>query len=143
MVQHSTFTLTAERETVTQILQWVHSIIGKKRLFPQEKRKIELALEEAIVNVLEHAYDEKGGGLDITIEDERPGEVGFVLKYGGPEFDPLSYTARIQAESRVGEEQGGGLGVLLMCRAMDHLEYAREGGMNVLTLTKILRKPNK
>ncbi len=142
MVKKASFTLSSKIEEVQDILKWVHSQVDEKKLFPQEIRKIELAMEEAVVNVIEHSYEGKGGEFDIAIHDEKPGELVFVLKDSGPPFDPLAYTEMIQSENLVGEEERGGLGVLLMCRAMDHVHYQREGTQNILTLTKKLRPHN-
>ena len=139
MVKKASFTLTSKVEQVKEILGWVHSQVDEKSLFPQEIRKIELALEEAIVNVIEHSYNKPGGEIDITLLDEKPGELIFIIKDAGPPFDPLAYTEMIQAENLVGDEERGGLGVLLMCRAMDRVNYQREDNHNVLTLTKKIR----
>ena len=139
-VKQASFTLSSKLEKVKEILNWVHSQMDVDKVSPQEVRKIELAMEEAVVNVLEHSYEGKGGDLDITVHDEKPGELVFVLKDLGPPFDPLAYTEMIQSENLVGAEERGGLGVLLMCRAMDHVHYQREGAQNVLTLTKKLSK---
>lgn len=140
MEKKASFTLSSKIEDVQEILKWLRTQLGEKRLSPQEMRKIELSLEEAAVNVIEHSYEKKGGVLDISIHDEKPGEVVLVIKDTGPPFDPLAYTEMIQAENLVGAEGRGGLGVLLMCRAMDHVHYLREGSHNVLTLTKKLRR---
>ena len=139
MVKKASFTLSSKVEQVQEIIRWVHSQVDERKLFPQEIRKIELAMEEAVVNVIEHSYKGKGGEIDIILHDEKPDELVLIIKDMGPPFDPLAYMEMIQAENRVGAEERGGLGVLLMCRAMDHVHYQREGARNILTLTKKLR----
>lgn len=140
MLKKATFTLSTNIEQVKEILRWVHSLVDEKKLFPQEIKKIELAIEEAVANVIEHSYKRKGGNIDITLQDDKPDELVFIIKDAGPPFDPLVYTEMIQSENLVGAEERGGLGVLLMCRSMDHVHYQREGAYNILTLTLKLRR---
>ena len=134
------FSLTSELKQLSEILLWATEQLASKKLYPQELRKIELSLEEAVVNVIEHSYEGKGGELEISCHMDGPDEVVFVIKDSGPPFNPLAFSEKIQTEHLIGDEKRGGLGVILMCRAMDYVHYQRQGDYNVLTLTKKLRQ---
>ena len=98
---------------------------------------IRLALEEAVVNVINYAYPvgEKG---DILINADTDGhEVRFTITDSGYPFDPttvLEPDTTLDAQNR----PIGGLGILLSRKLMDSISYVRKDGKNVLSLTKII-----
>jgi sigma-B regulation protein RsbU (phosphoserine phosphatase) len=99
---------------------------------------INLALEEAVVNVMNYAYPEGMQGdilLEVTGNEQ---ELKFVLKDSGVPFDPTAYKevdAMLYAESQT----IGGLGIHLMRHYTDGMSYERTDGHNVLTMIKKLK----
>jgi anti-sigma regulatory factor (Ser/Thr protein kinase) len=100
---------------------------------PREGRdRLRLAVEEAAVNVCHHAFGQAEGELDLSVFDK--GEFILVeLSDDGPGFDPLSVPKPDVAQS-IREGKAGGLGIHLMRRMADAVDYRREAGRNVLTL---------
>ncbi len=101
--------------------------------------QINLAIEEAVVNVMNYAYPAGTKG-DITIEAKSNGtEVMFVISDTGTPFDP---TAKAEVDITLSAEDRsiGGLGIHLIRQIMDHINYERSDGHNVLTLTKQINK---
>jgi anti-sigma regulatory factor (Ser/Thr protein kinase) len=100
-----------------------------------ECRAIVLALDEAIANVMRHAY---GGRLDGLIELEcretADGLAVSLLDTGEPPD-----MARICARE-VGCDQPGGLGTLIIRDVMDSVTYERTGSGNRFEANKRLRK---
>ena len=99
---------------------------------------LNLAIEEAVVNVMNYAYphDTKG---EVTIiakaNDER---LKFVIIDSGTPFDP---TVKGEADITLSAEDRpiGGLGIHLVRKIMDSINYERIDGKNVLTLRKKLQ----
>lgn len=96
-----------------------------------------LALEEAVVNVMTYAYAPDAQG-ELTLEaiaDQRV--LTFILTDMGVPFDP---TAKEDADTTLGVEERpiGGLGIFLVRQLMDTVDYQRADGRNILTLTKQL-----
>lgn len=94
-----------------------------------------LAVQEALTNVLRHAYDlDDGIPIDVTMIGGREGFAVEIRDRGEP-FDP-----RPLAVERAFEEalplQEGGLGLSIVRLVMDEIDYEREGGCNVLRLTR-------
>ena len=99
-------------------------------------RKIELATEEALVNIIEHAYREKPGDLSIELRHPTASQFELVLKDQGPPFNPLHQQTGFDPLATLEERKIGGLGIFFMRQYMDKIHYTRIGEMNVLTLIK-------
>ena len=101
--------------------------------------KLNLAIEEAVVNVMSYAYPAGTKG-DVDIDAEADDEqLKFVISDSGTPFDP---TQKGEVDTTLSaEERGiGGLGIHLIRQIMDTINYERLDGKNVLTLHKKLTK---
>lgn len=100
---------------------------------------VRLALEEALVNVINYAYPARETGKINLKAQYKPLErsLRFELTDSGKSFDP---TQVAEADLSLGVEDRpvGGLGIFLIKKRMDEVMYKRENGMNKLMLTKNL-----
>ena len=100
--------------------------------------KMNLAIEEAVVNVMNYAYPAGVKGT-VNIDAKASAEwVKFIISDSGAPFDP---TAKAEVDTTLSaEERGiGGLGIHLIRQIMDSINYEWEDGRNVLTLIKKLK----
>ena len=96
---------------------------------------VNLALEEALVNIVDYAYDKPGEGL-IQIDASLHKDVlEVVLTDSGRPFDPTT-VANPDLNLPPEERPIGGLGIFLVRKLMDTLEYERKDDKNILTMTK-------
>lgn len=137
MSKTRTFFLSFQLAEVEEVLKWVRSLLSSHHLAESERKKIELSIEEAVVNVGEHAYGGQGGEVEVSFEIDPENKLTFVIKDQGPFFNPVVHAEKIKTERLMGKEDGG-LGVYLMCEVMDAVHYKREGNSNILTLKKAL-----
>jgi serine/threonine-protein kinase RsbW len=107
--------------------------------FPaQYTNRLQIAVDEAVSNIIQHGYAGVAAGsakisvrlnidkdcFRVDVEDE------------GEHFDP-QHLDDIDIRQHVAAGRSGGLGVFLMRRILDKVEYHYEGGKrNYLTLTK-------
>lgn len=98
-------------------------------------QKIELALEEALVNIINYAYQDAGGDISIECQCTDKKIIIQIADWGLP-FDLLAQEDPDTSLS-LEEREIGGLGIFLVKQMMDELEYQRENGQNILTLTKL------
>ncbi len=96
---------------------------------------LNLALEEAVTNVVLYAYPEGTKGevkIEATCKDEL---LTFVISDNGVFFDP---TAKEDADITLSAEERpiGGLGIFLVKQLMDSVDYQRVDGSNILVLSK-------
>ena len=101
--------------------------------------QIALAVEEIFVNIADYAYHPNTGAVTIrsTIQKNVPAiEIQF-LDEGKP-YNPLE---KPDADTTLNSEDRaiGGLGILLIKKTMDHVQYEYKDGMNILTIQKNLK----
>jgi len=96
---------------------------------------VNLALEEILINVIKHGYDNNSDReIQVRIwmsDDELRAEV----EDDAPEFNPLELDAP-DITKPLEEREIGGLGVHLVRTMMDRAEYKREGQKNILSIAK-------
>lgn len=101
--------------------------------------EIELAVEEALVNIFHYANQ----GLDgeVTLESKMTSEKEMIIEISdaGIPFNPLAKEDP-DITLAVSERTVGGLGVYLIKQLMDEVHYRREGDKNILTLL-VYKKP--
>ena len=132
-----TLVLKNDVHEVTRFTNFIKSVLEQLGIEKSLARKLRLAVEEAVVNVIDYAYP-LGSEGDITIHVMSDGHsIRFKIIDAGVAFDP---TAKEMADTTLSVEdrQIGGLGILLVRELMDTINYERENGQNVLTLIKNL-----
>lgn len=101
------------------------------------RAQLDVAVEEIFVNIARYAYppDQPGWALIRCWVEEEPPRIIVQFVDRGVPFDPL---AKKDADITLSaeERQIGGLGILMVKRSMDQVEYTYEDGQNILTLTK-------
>ena len=124
-----------EIQQIPQLASFLETIAEEKNLSQALTMSLNLALEEAVTNVILYAYPEGTDGL-VDIEAVlRDDSLEFILSDSGKPFDP---TAAPEADITLGveERQIGGLGIYLVRQIMDSVTYKRENGRNILHMTK-------
>jgi serine/threonine-protein kinase RsbW len=94
----------------------------------------QLAVEEAITNVINHGYKKPGGEIIVSCRIS-PDCIKVQITDAAPRFDPLS-VPEPELDSTLEDRGVGGLGVFLIRRVMDEISYRYENGKNILVLIK-------
>jgi len=123
---------------VAKFSTFIKSVLEKLNIEKSLARQLRLAIEEAVVNVINYAYPaEQMGDIEVCVMSD--GEtLKTVITDSGVAFDP---TAKEKADTSLSaeERQIGGLGILLVRELMDTINYERIDGQNILTLIKKLK----
>ena len=122
-------------DQVSLLPAFVEDAVKASKLEPETADSLNLALEEAVVNVINYAYPEGTVGEVIIDAATTDTALTFTITDSGKPFDP---TAReeVDINASVEERPVGGLGIHLVRRIMDDVRYERRGEKNVLILTK-------
>lgn len=97
--------------------------------------EIRLASEEALVNVINYAYPDREGMVEISCVPAKDGGITIEITDEGVPFDPLA-VAEPDTTLPVEERRIGGLGIFMIRKVMDRVAYRRENGCNILTMYK-------
>ena len=97
---------------------------------------VELAVDEACSNIIEHAYGGEGrGDIEVTYRIDGDGLTVLLRDYGSP-FDPDG-VAEPDLQAPLEERDAGGLGLHFMRQLMDQVRFEFTAGAgNVLTMVK-------
>lgn len=98
--------------------------------------KVITACEEIIVNVMHYAYGNGEGDLEISFADDREAIRIQFIDRGAP-FNPLE-KADADISLSAEERSIGGLGILMVKKLMDQVNYEYVDQKNVLTIIKKL-----
>ena len=127
-------------ENLALIREFVGSTAQQAGLSAKEAAGLEMAVDEACANVIEHAYGHdvsKEVVVRVTLDDET---LSIDIEDTGSGFDPSAVTQE-ELEQLVNKRKTGGLGMRLMTKLMDEVRYEIEPGKkNALHMTKRLRK---
>lgn len=122
----------ATTETIPEVIGFIAGSAEVWGLHPQRLMQLELAVEEAVVNICLYAYEVPPGELIVRIESGQDAFVTELIDEGIP-FDPLAVDEP-DLRAPAGERQVGGLGIFLVRRVMDEVSYHRDGASNILRL---------
>ncbi len=93
----------------------------------------QLAVGEACENIVLHGYGSHATGqIAVTVNSER-GELTIQLQDTAPPFNPAEAPL---VPPDPNSPRLGGLGLLIMHRVMDEIDYARQKNGNLLTMRK-------
>jgi len=127
-------------ENLALIREFVGSTAQQAGLSAKEAAGLEMAVDEACANVIEHAYGHdvsKEVIVRVTLDDET---LSIDIEDTGRGFDPGSVSQE-ELEQLISKRKTGGLGMRLMSKLMDEVRYEiGPGKKNALHMTKRLRK---
>lgn len=126
-----------EEQELSRVAGFMEEVCDELQLDPHLAMKLQLAIEEMVVNVISYAYP-KGSFADISLTVEADGkELTIVLSDSGVPFDP---TAKDDPDLDVDpmDRQQGGMGILIVKNIMNEVSYQRLGDTNQLTMKKTL-----
>ena len=99
---------------------------------PKALKKTEVAIEEAVANIVNYSQAE---WMEMNVECWRPKAFSVTLRDNGLAFDP-TLQAAVDTEQAAAERQIGGLGIELLRKIADEMQYSRTDGINILTIIK-------
>jgi anti-sigma regulatory factor (Ser/Thr protein kinase) len=118
-----------------RIEDWIKSFTEVAHLSLTARNAFDLALVEWVTNVIAYAFDDAREHW-ITIRFlASPGQARVEVEDDGREFNPLTLP-QVDTGAPLEQRAIGGLGVHMVRQLMDSVEYRRETGRNILTMTR-------
>lgn len=134
--QRRELTVPAQEGQLGRVRDFIVNVCEEAGFSTREVSNTKLAVDEACTNIIKHAYSGRPGGGDITVVAEiESGRIKIHLKDRGKHFD-FSAVKDPDLDQYVETGKKGGLGVFLINRLMDSVEYRSADGGNELILSK-------
>ncbi|MBR4146624.1 MAG: SpoIIE family protein phosphatase [Bacteroidales bacterium] len=122
---------------IPKLAEFVEGIAQEKQLNQSLAMGINLALEEAVSNVMLYAYPKEMDGLVEVDAILRKDSLEFVITDSGVPFDPTA-APEVDFNIPIEERPIGGLGIHLVRQLMDTVNYERKEDKNYLKMKKNL-----
>ncbi len=140
---HRELAISNESKNLSMVRTAVSEVLDMSPFDPTMRNKIIVAVDEALANVVEHAYQGGEGEINILF-DLDPSQLQVTIRDNGVKFSPgerLSTEINIHEHIRQGLK--GGLGMFLMRQIMDEVRFGDNSGacVNELVLVKKLPPP--
>lgn len=136
----SSIQLPAKIENMEPLVRFISDIARKLGFSGKRIKEIELATEEALVNIINYAYPDHSGDIKVTCTQDPSKALVIKIEDTGIAFDILSLKDPDIAAG-ISDREIGGLGVFLIRKLMDKVQYQRKNKKNILEL--VVQIPTK
>lgn len=141
-MQEETISILNRTSELDRVYTFIEEFASRYSIIERVRYKLHLAIDEILANIISYAYtDEESHHIIIRlwIEDESV-RIEFV-------DDGVAYNPLLQPEPKIDvpleERQVGGLGIYLVRKLMDAVEYRRDFEKNHLIISKSLHGTNE
>jgi len=128
-------TIGCSKDELVKIRQFTSDALDLQKVPDLQAHKLVLAVDEVCANLIIHANDcNPQNQIEFNIEF-RPKQIVFTFKDKGAGFDINKYESP-SMEEIVSTRRQGGLGLMLVKRIMDKIEFSTEKNHNICRLIK-------
>lgn len=135
--QIHTLSVEASTEHLSEVREFVATHAQNTGLKAKQIDEIQLAVDEAYTNIIKHAYKnspKKKVNIEIGSDSS---QVWITLIDEGNSFDPTTYSEP-DIMQRIKQKKRGGMGVYLIKKLMDQVQYSSKGQVNEIRMVKNL-----
>jgi serine/threonine-protein kinase RsbW len=128
-------TFPARLSALADMRMLVAQMAQRAGLSEKEAYDLMLAADEAATNIIEHSMPHTDVVCACTTDLARHSVLVELRYSSGDSFHPSPPTA-VEIGERIRQRERGGLGLYLMHKLVDSIDYLHEGGRNVIRLLK-------
>ena len=125
--------LAAIIENLDQLISFVHTCSGECGFEGKRAMEIEIAVEEALVNIFSYAYPDGEGQVEMQCALNEGKKIVIEIRDRGIPFDGLSRPDP-DTTADIGDRQIGGLGIFFIKKVANEVRYSRNDDTNILTI---------
>ncbi|MGN0151234.1 MAG: ATP-binding protein [Wujia sp.] len=131
-------TVEASLDNLDNILEFIEDALDEASCPKKICMQLVLCMEEVFVNIASYAYEDQQGSCTIYLETrytETDGTITIEIVDSGVEFNPLEKEdpdITLSADER----EIGGLGIFMVKKIMDMVEYSYQNKKNILKMEK-------
>ncbi len=129
-------TVDAAIENIPAVTSFVEEQLEQVGCPMKAMMQINIAIDELFGNIAQYAYTPKTGKATVRVEvTENPMAVVITFIDNGVPYDPLA-KADPDITKSADEREIGGLGIFMVKKSMDEINYEYKNGQNILTIKK-------
>lgn len=131
-------TLEATIENVERVTDFVNEQLEAIDCPMKIQMQLDIAIDELFSNIARYAYQPGAGSATVCVDiQQEPRAVVLTFIDEGKPYDPLK---QADPDTTLGAEEReiGGLGIFLVKKSMDDMQYEYREGQNVLRIVKHL-----
>jgi len=130
--------ITSDMSNLARVADFVAEAAQKVKLTQRQSDDVQMAVDEAVTNVMEHAYAGESDGrisIKMRVDDQ---ELFVEIRDQGKEFNAKK-VKKPNIKGPLSERSIGGLGIFFMKKLMDKVEFTRDQTGNVTRMSKKLK----
>jgi len=127
----------ASIDNLDNVIGFANEELEKSGFSYEEKNEVCIAVEEIFMNIVNYAYDQERGDVSVMIITGE--EIFIKFEDTGRPYNPLKQPEP-DLDKSIADRQIGGLGIFMVKKLMDSVEYFRTDGKNVLVIGKMAPK---
>ena len=132
-------TIEAKIDRLSEVTSFIEEQLEEAGCSMKLSMQIQVAVEEIYVNIASYAYEGGTGNVTIRFEVVENGTVAQIIFIdSGIPYDPVKKEDPDVTQS-ADERPIGGLGIFMVKKSMDGMDYRYENNCNILTLTKKIK----
>lgn len=125
-------------EELGGLINFIGEVLARQDMDEEQRKRLYMAIDEAITNVIFYAYPNAKGKLRISVTTE--GElISAEITDKGIPFDPTKVPTP-DTSLPLEQRESGGLGIHLIRKTVDVFRYSRKDDVNRLTIAVKKRK---
>jgi anti-sigma regulatory factor (Ser/Thr protein kinase) len=129
-------TLEATPENVDKAIEFVDEMLDEYGCGLKEKAAIDVAVDELFANIAHYAYNPETGYATVKVDVvKEPLSVEITFVDNGKPYDPLA-KADPDTTRSIEDREIGGMGIFIVKKSMDAVDYEYKDGKNILTIKK-------
>lgn len=131
-------TIEATPENIDTVIEFVDEQLEEYGCGMKEQMAIDVAVDELFANIAQYAYSPETGYATVlvdVIKDPLSVEITFIDN--GIPYDPLAKSDPDTSLS-VEDREIGGMGIFIVKKSMDLVNYEYKDGKNILTIKKTI-----
>jgi serine/threonine-protein kinase RsbW len=137
----ASITVVSNTENLAKVRDFMKSQVSKSPLKSVDQNKVILAVDEAVANIMRHAYQEQITGEIVLKVDFDPEKLMIIIQDSGIQFNPDN-VKDVDIMEHVKRGRKTGLGIFLMRQIMDEVKYSfSDGTKNELMMIKYVNPP--
>lgn len=130
--------LSCQTSALAELRRFLEQQLESTSLSERDRHQVTLAVEEVCANLIIHSHKCNGRDHIFLSMNDLPDRIVFEIEDQGEAFNLLQYEAP-DIQRVISEKRKGGLGIILVKKIMDEIQFESHQGTNTCRLIKFFQ----